>query len=135
MDLYYPYKKAVEDEPINKVSTWGFAARANPAANNCTFDWDITAQAMDSYMEGLGFDPYTFILVQPPSDKMTSPSCVFTIPCALKDEAIAQMQRVWIMYTANGEQARPQFNVVMKYNTDLLPCLVNAVNELEFQQD
>lgn len=135
LDLYYHYKKAVEDEPINKVSTWGLAARANPAANNCTFDWDITAQAMDSYMEGLGFGPYTFILVQPPSNKMTPPSCVFTIPCALKDEAVAQMQRVWIVYTANGEQARPQFNVVMRYNTELSPCLVNAVNKLEFQQD
>lgn len=122
----------MEDEPINQVSTWGFAAHANHAANNCTFDWDITAQAMDSYMESLGTGPYTFIPVQPPSDKMTPPSCVFTIPWASKDEAIAQMQRLWIMSTANGEQARPHFNVMMKYNTELSPCLVNAVNELEF---
>lgn len=135
LDLYYHYRKAVDDEPVNKVSTWGFGARANPTAHNYTFDWDITAQAMDSYMEGLGFGPYTFILVQPPNDKMTPPSCVFTIPCALKDEGIAQMQRVWIMYTANGEQARPHFNVVVKYNTRVSPCLVNAVNKLEFQQE
>lgn len=135
LDLYYHYRKAVDDEPINKVSTWGFGARVNPAAYNCTFDWDITAQAMDSYMEGLGFGPYTFILVQPPSDKMTPPSRVFTIPCALKDEGIAQMQRVWLIYTANGEQVRPHFNVVVKYNTEVSLCLVNAVNKLEFQQD
>lgn len=134
LDLYYYYKKAVEDEPVNRMSSAGFLAPVHPAADSCTFDWDITAQAMDSYMEYHGFGPYTFIPVQPPSHKTNPPSCVFTFPCALKDRAVAQMKRVWIVYTANEDQARPQFNVVLKHDTKLSPHLVNSVNELESQQ-
>ncbi|KAG6357173.1 hypothetical protein INS49_015051 [Diaporthe citri] len=74
LDLYYYYKKAVDDEPVNRVSSAGFVATVKPAADNCTFDWDITAQAMDSDMEYHGFGPYTFILVQPPSNKTTPPA-------------------------------------------------------------
>lgn len=61
-------------------------------------------------------------------------SCVFTVPCALKDRAVTQMKRVWIVYTANEDQVRPQFNVVLKHDTKLSPHFVNSVKELESQQ-
>lgn len=89
LDLHYYYhRRAVKDEIVDPVSTVGFLALFKLAAENCTADWDMTAQAMDSYMEYLVFGPYTFILVQPPSNKMTVLSCVFTVPRARPEEVL-----------------------------------------------
>lgn len=115
LDLCYYYKKAAETELVNDVSTVGFVTPANTAAYNCTFAGAITAQAMDSYMEDLGFAPHTSVVVQPSNKKASPPSRVSTIPCAIKDSAVAQMQRVWIPYTANGGQFGPHCKVeIMK---------------------
>ncbi|KAI7778999.1 hypothetical protein LA080_001429 [Diaporthe eres] len=45
------FRKAIEHEPVNLVSTAGFLAPVHPGAGNFPFDWDITAQAMDCYID------------------------------------------------------------------------------------
>lgn len=44
----YRYRRALKDEIVDRVSTAGFLALFKLAAENCTVDCDITAQAMDS---------------------------------------------------------------------------------------
>ena len=134
LDLYYYYKKAVEHGPINQASTAGFLAPVNPAAYDCMFDWDITAQAIDYYMKDLGFPPHAFVVIQPVDDKTTPSSRIFTSPRSSTDQTVAGLQRMWLIYTENRDPHRAQCNVVIKYNTELSPSFVHAVNELESQR-
>lgn len=118
LDLYYHYKKAA-------------ANRANAAAHNSIFNWHIADQAIVDYMKDLGLPTrLTFVVVRPLDDKAT-----FTCPRNTPDWAVTMLQRLWLMYTKNEDPHRSHFNVVMRHDTEMSPILVNALNELESQQN
>lgn len=110
LDLYYFYKKAVRDEPINRVHKGKLQPLIKSDSYICTFEWDLVAQALDYWMDSLEQKPLTFVVTQPPDDKTTPVSRVSTVPVRMTEMRLAKMERLWL------EEAH--FNVVMPCETE-----------------
>ncbi|KAK7706583.1 hypothetical protein SLS64_007414 [Diaporthe eres] len=110
LDLYYFYKQAIRDEPVNQIHDGELSPLVRSDRYICAFSWDLVAQALDYYMEFLGQKPHTFVVIQPPDDKTTPVSHVFTVPVRMTETRLAKVERLWL-----GEA---HFNVVMPCGTE-----------------